>query len=217
MQEIWTRDDMKLLKTFTEQAHKSILLPSQSVLPNLIQFYFYHCFWALLYVTKADYIYIDHPPPLLQRPFMRKMKSTAGNRIWPLVTVMMMKTIGNLNSHLENQPPIPTIFFSSIFTQPSNRGSQQHSIANFCFVLSWCTMEAAAVMHKTDQKNGGPGWCKVFSLEPDLFNFFFEVFSIILYWCIKSILFLQLIDKVSFCFQGSFSKLFRRECNTGHG
>ena len=182
MQEIWTRDDLKHLKSLQSKLiNKSILLPSQSVLPNLIQFYFYHCFWALLYVTKADYIYIDHPPPLLQRPFVRKMKKHCRQSYL---------TISDSNDNENNRKFEPTLgkstattdyFFSSIFTQPNSRG-WQHRIANFCFVLSWCTVEAAAaIMHKTDQKNGGPGWCKVFSLEPDLFNFFFEVFSMILY------------------------------------
>ena len=152
MQEIWTRDDMKYLKTFTEQAHKSILLPSQSVLPNLIQFYFY----PKKLITSTLIIRL----PCCGGHLWGKWKSTAGNRIWPLVTAMIMKTIGNLNPHWENQPPLPTIFSSSIFTQPNSRG-WQHRIANFCFVLSWCTVEAAAaIVHKTDQKkNGGSGLC----------------------------------------------------------
>ena len=170
---IWKRLQSKLI-------NKSILLPSQSVLPNLIQFYFYPCFCMLQKLITSTLII---RLPCCGGHLWYKRKSTAGNRIWPLVTAMIMKTIGNLNPHWENHPPLPSIFFSSIFTQPNSRGSQQHRIANFCFVLSWCTVEAAAVavMHKTDQKNGGPGWRKVFSLEPYLFNLFFEVFSMISY------------------------------------
>ena len=179
MQEIWTRDDMKHLKTFTEQAHKSILLPSQSVLPNLIQFYFYHCICMLQKLITSTLI-IRHP--CCRDHLWGKWKSTAGIRIWTFVTAMIMKTQSEIWTHTEKITHHYRLFFSSIFTQPNNRGSQQHRIANFCFVLSCCTVEAAAaVMHKTDQKNGGPGWCKVFSLEPDLFNLFFEVFSITLY------------------------------------
>ena len=109
MQEIWTRDDMKHLKSWQSKLiNKSILLPSQSVLPNLIQFYFYPCFCMLQKLITSTLII---RLPYCSGHLWGKWKSTAGNRIWPLVTAMIMKTIGNLNPHWENHPPLPSIFF----------------------------------------------------------------------------------------------------------
>ena len=132
MQEIWTRDDMKHLKSWQSKLiNKSILLPSQSVLPNLIQFYFYPCFCMLQKLITSTLII---RLPCCGGHLWGKWKSTAGNRIWPLVTAMIMKTIGNLNPHWENHPPLPSIFFFLQFSlSPAiDRGSQQHRIANFC-------------------------------------------------------------------------------------
>ena len=111
---IWKRLQSKLI-------NKSILLPSQSVLPNLIQFYFYPCFWGLLYVTKADYIYIDHPPPLLQRPFVRKMKKHCRQSYLTISDSNDNENNRKFELTLRKSNANTDYILFSIFTQPNNR------------------------------------------------------------------------------------------------
>ena len=203
---IWKRLQSKLI-------NKSILLPSQSVLPNLIQFYFYPCFCMLQKLITSTLII---RLPCCGGHLWGKWKSTAGNRIWPLVTAMIMKTIGNLNPHWENHPPLLSIFFLQFSLSPTVGGHNNTELLIFVLyfhgalwrllLLLLCTKLTRRMEDQADVK-----YLVLNHICSIYFSKCFQWFHINL--------FLHLIEKVSFCLQGIFSKLFRRlrESNTGHG
>ena len=170
-----------------------------------------------MYVTKADYIYIDHPPPLLRRPFVRKMKKHCRQSYL---------TISDSNDNENNRKFEPTlrkspattvyIFFLQFSLSPTVGGDNTESLIFVLYfhgalwrllLLLLCTKLTRRMEDQAD--------VKYLVLNHICSIYFSKCFQ----WFYINSFCLHLIEKVSFCLQGIFSKLFRRlrESNTGHG